>query len=623
MNLIKISTKFISLLPFILILSCSTNKPLQTISVVSFTNDISVNEGDSSIIKWNFSNAENVYFDGFPQRFNSLDSISISALNDTTYSIIATNPIDTQTVSVHIFVNHLVKEIQTGAEINSKRFTEPSLENSEYLNGILPSSVRSSIKYLKIIRSQFLNNSLTLNLLPLDEFGNFITNLNLDSLNLTFDAISYGMKLSFNQKLIQENHFTDSAKPISIYFLLENSLAAFESDKVCKQIRTALGNFENKDRVSIATFNQNTDFHFENEQARNAYTNFSPVNANPSGTAAYSSAIINTLQKIKNVGEHHNNIIILLAYSEENSSITSTLDEALQIASTMQVPIYLITLSRDYKSYQMNAIADATGGILYSVEPNQFDKISKIISEIYFAQKVNYQYRLNFLNEISNYPEISIKSTVYSNNKFIDGAKKCYSKVPEIYIPYQILSIFDYSSKEVPQSYFKKLGELSQLLKDNPKSVSEISAYSYFEIDSAMDYDLSLERAQNIRQILIDSGASSEQIRLKARGNENPLFYIPTKEWQMSYNRRAELRWLDPEFLPFEIIAQSAVSENDALSKVENWEKLGFRSYYQRYIINNDVRYRIKLWGYSTEQEVQDEIKKLQGRFPDVHFELE
>ncbi len=623
MNLNKISTKLILFLLFIISISCSANKQIQKIKIDSFSNDITINEGDSALVKWQFKNIDSAYFEGIPRTFKAVDSVYLSPMDDTTYKLIAVNPIDTQKLDIHIFVNHPVKEIQTGAEIIQKKFDEPSLENSDFLNGMLPSTVRYSLKNIKIIRTDFEDNKMTLSLLPMDEFGNFITNLNLDSLNLSIDVNSYGMRMSFNQKFVGEKRLSDTANPISVHILLENSLAAYELDKVSEQIRTALRNFDNFDRVSFGTFNQNLEMHFENEVPRKAYVNFSTIDIKPSGTAAYSTAIISTLKKIRDTNVNKNDIIILLAYSEENSSIISTLDEAIKIACSMHIPIYIITLSNDYKSYQMNTIADATGGRLYSLESNEFDKISKVISEIYFGQKVFYQYNLTFLNELKYYPELLIKSALYINQKFIDDARKFYLQVPEIYIPYQILTIFDYTSNKVPQSYYKKLGELANLLKNNSKSMIEISAYSYFEIDSAKDYDLSLERAQNIRQILIDSGAQPEQIRLKARGNENPLYYLPIKEWQLSYNRRAEVRWLDPELLPYEILAQIVVSESDALTKVTNWEKLGFRAYYQRYIINNEIKYQVKIWGYATEKEVQNEIKKLQDRFPDINFLLE
>ncbi|MBP7215007.1 MAG: OmpA family protein, partial [Candidatus Kapabacteria bacterium] len=592
MNLNKISTKLILFLLFIISISCSANKQIQKIKIDSFSNDITINEGDSALVKWQFKNIDCAYFEGIPRTFKAVDSVYLSPMDDTTYKLIAVNPIDTQKLDIHIFVNHPVKEIQTGAEIIQKKFNEPSLEVSDYLNGLLPSTVRYNLKNIKIIRTDFEDNKMTLSLLPMDEFGNFITNLNLDSLNLSIDVNSYGMRMSFNQKFVGEKRLSDTANPISVHILLENSLAAYELDKVSEQIRTALRNFDNFDRVSFGTFNQNLEMHFENEVPRKAYVNFSTIDIKPSGTAAYSTAIISTLKKIRDTNVNKNDIIILLAYSEENSSIISTLDEAIKIACSMHIPIYIITLSNDYKSYQMNTIADATGGRLYSLESNEFDKISKVISEIYFGQKVFYQYNLTFLNELKYYPELLIKSALYINQKFIDDARKFYLQVPEIYIPYQILTIFDYTSNKVPQSYYKKLGELANLLKNNSKSMIEISAYSYFEIDSAKDYDLSLERAQNIRQILIDSGAQPEQIRLKARGNENPLYYLPIKEWQLSYNRRAEVRWLDPELLPYEILAQIVASESDALTKVTNWEKLGFRAYYQRYIINNEIKYQ-------------------------------
>jgi len=623
MNLNKIYTKFISFLLFIILISCSANKPIQKIKIDNFSNDIIINEGDSALIKWQFKNVDSVFFEGMQHSFKAVDSVFLSPMNDTTYKLIAVNPIDTQKLDIHIFINHPIREIQTGAEIVQKKFDEPSLEMSDYLNGILPSTVRYNLKNIRIIRTDFADNTMTLNLLPMDGFGNFITNLNLDSLNLSIDVISYGMRMSLNQKFVGERKLTDTANPISVHILLENSLAAYELDKVSEQIRTVLRNFENSDRVSFGTFNQNLEMHFENEMPHTAYVNFPNYNIKPSGTAAYSSAIIKTLKKIKNTNTNQNNIILLLPYSEENSSITSTMDEAIKIACSMHIPIYVITLSNDYKSYQMNAIADATGGRLYQLESNGFDNISKIISEIYFGQKVFYQYNLTFLNELKYYPELLIKSTLYINQKFIDDTRKFYLQVPEIYIPYQILAIFDYTSNKVPQSYYNKLSELANLLKNNPNSMIEISAFSYFEIDSSKDYDLSLERAQNIRQILIDSGAHPEQIRLKARGNENPLYYLPIKEWQLSYNRRAEMRWLDPELLPFEILAQIAASESDALTKVTNWEKLGFRSYYQRYIINNEIKYQVKIWGFATEKDAQNEIKKLQERFPNINFILE
>lgn len=623
MNLIKISTKFILFIPFLIFISCSSPKNMQKITLGSFSNAYEISEGDSALVKWDFRNADSVNIIGIARAFNNYDSVYLSPRYDTTYNLIAVNSVDTQKIDLHIFVNHPKKEIQTGAEIIQKQFEEPSLETTDYLNGLLPSSVRFNLKNIKIIRSDLSDDSIILDLLPLDEFGNFINNLNLDSLNLSFEAVSLGMKMSFNQKLLNENHYDKANDSTSINILVEKSLAAYDLNKVSEQLRTAIKNFDNSDRVTLASFNQNMEILIDNESPHQAFLNFNPSNLIPSGTAAYSSAIIQLLQKIKNSSDYKNNIIILLSFSEENSSVTSTLDEALKIATIMKIPIYVITLSKDCKGYEMNSITDATGGRLYSLESNEFDNISKVISEIYFGQKVNYQFRLSFLNEIKNISELYIKVFVYSNQKFIEDNQKYYLEVPDIYIPYQILSLFDFASKEVPLSYYSKISELANLLKNNTSSVLEIFAFSYFEIDSVRDYELSLERAQGVREVLIDSGANPAQIRVKGRGNENPLYYLPTKEWQMSYNRRAEIRWLDPAFLPYEILAQKAVSESEALSKVQNWEKLGLRSYYLRSVINNDINYQVKIWGYATEKEAQNELKKLQERFPEIHFELE
>ena len=155
MNLNKISTKLILFLLFIISISCSANKPIQKIKIDSFSNDITINEGDSALVKWQFKNIDSAYFEGIPRTFKAVDSAYLSPMDDTTYKLIAVNPIDTQKLDIHIFVNHPVKEIQTGAEIIQKKFNEPSLEVSDYLNGLLPSTVRYNLKNIKIIRTNF------------------------------------------------------------------------------------------------------------------------------------------------------------------------------------------------------------------------------------------------------------------------------------------------------------------------------------------------------------------------------------------------------------------------------------------------------------------------------------
>jgi hypothetical protein len=82
--------------------------------------------------------------------------------------------------------------------------------------------------------------------------------------------------------------------------------------------------------------------------------------------------------------------------------------------------------------------------------------------------------------------------------------------------------------------------------------------------------------------------------------------------WQQYYNRRVEVRWLDPDLLPYEIIAQTSDSETEALKNVEKWEFHGYNAYYERYLENHSPVYRVKIWGFPTLEEAEASANKIQ-----------
>jgi len=295
------------------------------------------------------------------------------------------------------------------------------------------------------------------------------------------------------------------------------------------------------------------------------------------------------------------------------------------LRESKKIPIYSIGVGFDAKSYQLSPLSNSTFAREYIISHNEIDDIRKIINEIYFSQKNGYQIELDFITNLSDKIVYQLQITTYNGENFISDKINYYPKPPEIYTPFQIVALFDHLGSELPADYYSKVDELGELLKDNPDAQVELIGYSNFEnMDDEGDNKLALDRTLSIKQRLLQNGVGVSQVTTKTKGNLNPLYFFPKVEWQVAINRRVEIRWLDPSLLPFEIIAQTAVSETEANKFVDEWEKLGYRSYYQRVVQRGqDVVYQVKIWGFATESEAMNAIRILSFKFPNISFIME
>jgi len=126
---------------------------------------------------------------------------------------------------------------------------------------------------------------------------------------------------------------------------------------------------------------------------------------------------------------------------------------------------------------------------------------------------------------------------------------------------------------------------------------------------------IALKRAQTVRRSLVDMGVKPSQIRVRAEGNRRPVYYFQNAAWQEDYNRRVEVRWLDPALLPYEITAGIVATEEEALEKTDEWEKRGAKAYYEAIFYQKQPAFRIKLWGYPGYSEAASAARELQRRY--------
>jgi outer membrane protein OmpA-like peptidoglycan-associated protein len=627
---------FLTILSFItislLITSCSLFNSVgntDPIEVLYFKDNYKVKNGDSVRINWIFKNADSVFIKELNITLTGNDSIWIYPKSSNEYSIKAFNKNYDYVTSFKInLLNPLTgkshKPIETGGDKPVIDFTQPSIELTPYLNGILHKNIRHNFSQLKISEYNLDNNILTFNLLLLDEFGNFIADYKGEDLQIEATLFNQYDRLKSSLTFLGAKEF-DSKEQIHAYILIENSLAAFNLQKVFEELRESLQNFDSNDDVSLYLYNQDLNKIIENASPGEAFLSINPVAITSSGTNASSYALIEVLKKvIDNKNPKDKSIVILLSFSSDNSSITTSLTDAAQIARANKIPVYTIGIGSDIKTYQLNPLSQSTGAKMYLVDNSDLNFISNILNEIYFCHKIGYQFELSSNHIPNNTKLLNFKVSLPTSNGFLNDSTKVYLKTPEIYIPYQIISLFNYSSDVIKEEYTSKIKELAALLIDNPNTVVELIGFSNYETNyDDEDIELSLNRAKRVKDLLIKFGANENQIRTRGKGNNNPLYYMPNKEWQLMYNRRAEIRWLDPSLLPYEISAEIAESEQSALKFVEFWTNRGFRSYFERRVFKDEIKYVVKIWGFASESEALNAIKNLQFLKPDVNFKVE
>lgn len=158
-------------------------------------------------------------------------------------------------------------------------------------------------------------------------------------------------------------------------------------------------------------------------------------------------------------------------------------------------------------------------------------------------------------------------------------------------------------------------------MSDNPNKSVQLTGYSWY--DGVEDYSktVSQERLNTIKELLSSSGAGQDQLKVKYEGDNKPIF-PNNKGWQANINRRVEVRWLDPSIQPYELLGEQAKSEEEAQMIVEKWESRGNKAYYERLYQQEEIGYRIKIWGFSTIEEAKQAASDIKLKY-DVVLEVE
>ena len=605
--------------------SCDLFKPPVTgeLIPIDLKEEYNVYAGDSCIVSWNIPNATKVFVNS--NDYKNIDSIKIFPKDTTLITLDVINNENRKLFPIKINVIEKNLPIQTGKENLKNNIDQISLDFSEYLSGIKPSNIKEPISNIKIMSFHLQDNIFKVNFLPLDKFGNFADGVNFVESEFAGQFIDESIQIPLKVNSVKKYHNNQS---YHLYYLIENSAVVQSREEMIAQLRNSLLYYDHKDKVSIYLNNDNTNELIANAKPEYASMSISVSDFEARKLNSYANGLFQVIQKIKDNSIKYPTevpIIITINYSGDNSSITYSLTDISEIARIASIPIYTIGIGLDTKTYQLQPLSNSTGARSYMMVSLEDNSLTKALNEIYFSNKFGYQAEFSLLSSLQNIHNIPLQVSYYNGNKLVEDKIGFFTKEPNIYTPFQILALFNLSNSSIQDEYLSKIKELADLLIDNSDTQIELLGYSNYEyLTEDEDIELAGKRSIEIKNQLVNYGVNPEQIITKSKGNSNPIYYLPKSEWQIAINRRVEMKWLDPAYQPYELSAQIAESESEALKFVNEWEKAGYRAYYERLINREqDPKYKVKIWGFSTQQEAANTQKILSFKYQNIDFVLE
>ncbi len=600
--------------------SCSSSPPPPPKDI--FEGYSEVGHDGKALMKWYLLKADKVLITGIDGEFKPLDSVVVSPKKSRKYYFSVISGEDTVSNIWRVYVPKKVKKIDFAFQQPKHDKYPPSYKESKYFTGILTNTKLYSPARIKVMKTSFIDSSkdtCRVRALVLDNFGNYLPGYASDSGNVKWSGQHYCTMGVIGEeiKTFTEKPYTPGHPNIDVAIALDNSASAEYNYPVKEYVREYLKSLSVRDNFMFSYFNQNLHNVVPLKNAEMAMRDLSGMEIPaPKGLNAMNQAAYKTLAAMASKVDENTKIMVLITFSPDNSSVIYESSDVAKAAKSYGIPIYIIGVGNDIDSYSLKYLAAVSGGKFYSISADEISQVKDILREITFAQKAYYEFDLPLSSiNIDECDKLKSEITFETNGVKMSDAFRLILKPQPQYAKYQALASFDKKDTTVSEDFLETISLLAQVLNDNPDFSIELIGHSSIEGSSDENLDLSLARAQSVKDILVSDGVAAGRVRIRGEGSNKPIYYLQQAGWQQYYNRRVELRWLSPDLLPFEIIARRVWTEEEALNYVERWEKRGYRSYYERYLQNNIPIYRVKLWGFPTLDKADNTALKLRKKY--------
>jgi len=356
-----------------------------------------------------------------------------------------------------------------------------------------------------------------------------------------------------------------------------------------------------EDRLVLVQYRYRAEFiHvFSGEVASAAADTLSILPAE--GIAAPLHVVQAALEYCRTTPSPRHRALILLTEAPERSSFLVSAHEVVRTARQLRIPLCVLQVGLSHERSFWQALATQTGGTYGWISSPEPDLLIRRLT--WLLRGLQSHYVLTFPAP-RMCPELQLR---FSAEHPAAVAEYSFAELPQTRPLQQLLCIFEPGDTAIGAASAALLADLAQWLQAHPAERIELIGYSGTTEPEA----LALQRAQNVRRRLLQLGVPAHQLRLRSEGARQPLFYFERTPAHQRGNARVELRWLRPELLPYELTVATVASEAEALRTVETWETRGYSAYYEPILRRSEPAYRVKLWGFGTEEQAQAALRRI------------
>lgn len=566
----------------------------------------SIRKGDSAVVSWSCADALGVQLAGDSSMLPANYTLSLRPASTMTLRFFVLRKSDTSSMTWSITVRPAdTVKVQRGGEIRS--FSLPpsaSTAPKTYYVGYNPQGELRQISSVKILRFDVPDSSRMEYVVYgalLDSLGNNIALMPTDSLQASLRFLCGGASPAIRAQA-SDSKWTRSQRHMIMTICMDRSAYAQSIDSALRSgISAFTFSMGSGDLLAVNTFSSDIQTvcpHSGKGRLNNLSEMFS---GDASGLCALYRSAHSCLQKF-DTSSGHDNVLVVISAGADNASVAYSADDLIAKARAKHARIVSIGIGDFADSYALRLLASRTGGTCYWLPAERAGQITDILREINNGVHGYYTFRVPLTTPASGSCD---DGRVVLELGLNGGLRDTMFIVPsldnELPRP-QVVCVFPYGGHEVPSSFVQQIRKLMILLRDNPGTTVELVGNSFTEGDEESMRTLSEARLRSVRTMLLDSGVAPTAIRCRAMADIRPLYPYATTAWQSELNRSVEMRWLDPSLLPYELVTEYVESEWEAQRAVQTWLKRSFKAYYEAVNVRNSPAFRVKLWGYDTEE---------------------
>ena len=254
------------------------------------------------------------------------------------------------------------------------------------------------------------------------------------------------------------------------------------------------------------------------------------------GATSIKDALIRSIDDLKNDEKSNNKLIVLFTDGDTNSDTTTkSINLIVKDALINNINIVCVGFGEYFNINELNKIANNSGGNVHHIySEEEFEVLfDNIFQDFYSSYSLEFSPCM-FGEEI----EIEIKMKGVEDNSVIGTS--VFRSPPEEGFVIDLNILFETNSWSIQSEYFEKLDGLVSYMNLKDFSI-KVEGHTDKVGGNEVNKELSLKRAESVKDYLVSNGVDSNRIKVFGYGEEKPAYDYKDGLEENVFNRRIEI----------------------------------------------------------------------------------